>query len=241
MTCGAVRGAAVLAALVLAACTSTTAGRGSRVPASSAGAGSSSPAPSSPVAPSSAPASSGRPASCTTYADPDPDRPRMALRFSIGADHRTVSGHERVVFRPDLPITQLVFRLTANTRPTVDEGSHVVVTAASADNGGGRFYVTRANAPTSTQGGLLHIPFASRLPAGTVVTATIDFMLTVGGQSFDRFGRVDGFVFFGSGEPLLAWERGYGWHSEDLLSFAAESATSEAMVVDLRVTAPAAD
>jgi hypothetical protein len=165
----------------------------------------------------------------------------MALRFSIGADHRTVSGHERVVFRPDLPITQLVFRLTANTRPTVDEGSHVVVTAASADNGGGRFYVTRANAPTSTQGGLLHIPFASRLPAGTVVTATIDFTLTVGGQSFDRFGRVDGFVFFGSGEPLLAWERGYGWHSEDLLSFAAESATSEAMVVDLRVTAPAAD
>jgi hypothetical protein len=165
----------------------------------------------------------------------------MALRFTIAADHRSVRGHERIVFRPDLPITELVFRLTANTRPTVAEGNKIAVTAASADHGAGRFTFTSANADPSTQGGLLHIPFDRTLPAGTTVTASIDFVLTLGAQSFDRFGRAGAFAWFGSGEPLLAWQRGFGWHTEDMIDFPAESATSEAMDVDLTVTAPPGD
>jgi hypothetical protein len=165
----------------------------------------------------------------------------MTLDFTIAPDHRTVAGHEQIVFRPDLPITELVFRLTANTRPTVAEGNKIVVTAASADHGGQRYRFTPANAAPSTQGGLLHIPFATGVPAGTAVTAEIDFTLTLGANSFDRFGRAGNFVWFGSGEPLLAWERGFGWHTEDMIDFPAESATSEAMAVDLTVTAPARD
>jgi hypothetical protein len=165
----------------------------------------------------------------------------MALSFTIAADHQTVVGHEQIVFHPDLPITELVFRLTANTRPSVDEGNGIEVTAASADQGAGRFTFTAANASPLTQGGLLHIPFAEQVPAGTEVTATIDFTLTLGRDSFDRFGTSGGFVYFGSGEPLLAWERGFGWHTEDMINFPAESATSEAMDVDLTVTAPAKD
>jgi hypothetical protein len=165
----------------------------------------------------------------------------MSLQFTIAAGHRAVHGHERIVFRPDLPITELVFRLTANTRPTVDEGNKIVVTAASADHGAGRYRFTAANAAPSTQGGLLHIPFGATIPAGTEVRASIDFDLTLGAQSFDRFGRAGAFAYFGSGQPLLAWERGFGWHAEDLIDFPAESATSEAMDVDLAVTAPAAD
>jgi hypothetical protein len=165
----------------------------------------------------------------------------MTLRFTIAADHRHVTGHEHIVFTPDLPITQLVFRLTANTRPTVAEGNSIEVTAASADHGAGHYTFTSANAAASTQGGLLHIPFARRLPAGTTVTASIDFRLTLGSDSFDRFGTSGGFVYFGSAEPLLAWERGFGWHTEGMANFPAESATSEAMDVDLTVTAPAKD
>jgi hypothetical protein len=165
----------------------------------------------------------------------------MTLRFTIAPGHRTVTGHERIVFRPDLPITQLVFRLTANTKPTVDEGNKIVVTAASADHGAGHYFFRSANAAASTQGGLLYIPFRRTIPAGTAVSASIDFQLTLGAQSFDRFGRAGPFAYFGSGEPLLAWERGYGWHTEDMLEFPVESATSEAMDVDLTVTAPAAD
>jgi hypothetical protein len=229
-----VRRAAILAVVVLTGCTSTISGHGS------AG----SPVTSAPSGPASTPTgapSTGGPASCDTYASPDPNRPQMTLHFTIAADHATVTGQEKIVFQPDLPITELVFRLTANTAPTVDEGNKIVVTAASADHGAGKYSFTAANAAGSTQGGLLHIPFAGTISAGTAVTATIDFELTLGAESFDRFGRSGAFAYFGSGEPLLAWERGFGWHSEDMINFPAESATSEAMDVDLTVTAPAAD
>jgi len=165
----------------------------------------------------------------------------MTLAFTIARDHKSVQGAETIVFRPDLPISQLVFRLTANTTPTVAEGNSIRIDSATADHGAGRFTFTRANAAASTQGGLLHIPFASRLAAGTVVTAHLRFTLTLGDNSFDRFGRADGFAWFGSGEPLLAWQRGFGWHTEGMVDFPAESATSEAMDVNLVVHAPAAD
>jgi hypothetical protein len=237
----AVRTTAVLAALVLAACTTTTAGHGAHSGQPSTARPSTAP-PSASTGPSSEPTSpSPRPGSCTTYANPDPNRPKMTLRFRIATDHRTVAGHERVVFRPDLPISELVFRLTANTKPTVDQGNKIVVTAASADNGAGEFTFSSANAAASTQGGLLHIPFGHTVLPGTAVTADIDFRLTLGQQSFDRFGRIGDFVYFGSAEPLLAWERGFGWHTENLIDFTAESATSEAMDVDLTVSAPARD
>jgi hypothetical protein len=157
-----------------------------------------------------------------------------------------VTGTEHVEFTPDLQITELVFRLTANTKPTVAEGNHIVVTSAHADHGGEAPIYTAANAAPSTQGGLLHIPFGRPVAAGTTVTADIAFTLTLGERSFDRFGRVDTaggqrYSWFASAQPLLAWERGYGWHAEDLINFTAESATSEAADTDLTVTAPQAD
>ena len=48
-------------------------------------------------------------------------------------------------------------------------------------------------------------------------------------------------AWFGSAQPLLAWQRGFGWHTEPMLLFSAESATSEAMQTELTVSAPAAD
>jgi hypothetical protein len=205
-----------LTALVAAACTAHVSGRGQ---------GSSTPAASCPAG----------------YARPDPNRPRVTLDFSVAADHATVAGSERVVFTPDLPIDELVFRLTANTVPTVVAGNKIVVTSARADHGAGSATYTSAGADSSSQGGLLHIPFGRRLVAGTTVTADLAFTVTLGKESFDRFGRTGGFAWFASAQPLLAWEHGFGWHTEPMLRFAAESATSEAMQTDLTVTAPAAD
>jgi hypothetical protein len=165
----------------------------------------------------------------------------MTLDMTLAPDHRTVEGDETVVFRPDLQINQLVFRLTANTAPSVAEGNGIRVDSASADHGARHYTFTRANAAASTQGGLLHIPFRRRLDPGTVVTARIRFTLTLGRNKFDRFGRAGPYAWFGSGEPLLAWQRGFGWHTEDMIDFPGESATSEAMDVHLVVHAPAAD
>lgn len=172
---------------------------------------------------------------------PDPNRPKVALTFNIGAHHRTVSGTEHVVFTPDLPITQLVFRLTANSSYIVKRGSHVTVTSASASPGGRPMRFVRAAAASSTQGGLLEIPFAHTIPAGTSVTADIAFTVYLGGAYYERFGRSGDFAWFGSAQPLLAWERGIGWHTEDMIPFPAESATSEAMDTTITVITPAAD
>ena len=165
----------------------------------------------------------------------------MRLRFTIADDHRTVTGTEHVEFRPDRPISELVFRLTANTRPTVEEGNRIEVTAATAQPRAGRPRFTAANAARSTQGGLLHVPFAATVAAGTPVAADIRFRLTLGAESFDRFGTAGDYAYFASAQPLLAWERGFGWHTEGMLEFPVESATSEAMDVDLTVVAPARD
>ncbi|MEO9137541.1 MAG: M1 family aminopeptidase [Jatrophihabitans sp.] len=175
----------------------------------------------------------------TSYAAPDPNRPAVSLKFTVSDDLRTVQGTESVTFHPDLPVTELVFRLTANTKPSVQQGNKIVVRTATASPGGGRFTFSAANAEPSTQGGLLHIPLSPAIPAGGTVTAAISFAVTLGADSFDRFGTTRGFAYFGSAQPLLAWERGFGWHTEDMIDFTAESATSEAMDTDLEVTAPA--
>ena len=234
------------AALLLAVgCSSTIAGQGS-VRSDSSAPASSPPASSGPAGSGSTSASSPpSAATCTSYAAPDPHRPRMALEFRVAPDLHTVDGTEQISFTPDLPITELVFRLTANTAPTVAQGNGIRVLSASADHGAGQYTFSSAGAAAGSQGGLLHIPFPQQIAAGTTVTARITFRLTLGDQSFDRFGRVAfggaEYAWFGSGEPLLAWERGRGWHTEDMARFPAESATSEAMDVTLRVSAPAGD
>jgi hypothetical protein len=229
---GALRTAIVVSSVVLAGCTSVSHGRGSAHPTA--------------TAPSSSATATTSPDACpTSYAAPDPNRPRVDLDFDVSADLTAVSGREHITFTPDRSITELVFRLTANTAPSVAAGNSIRVTSATADHGAAAPTYTRAGAAASTQGGLLHIPFASTVAAGTTVSADIAFTVTLGNEAFDRFGRIGAgggrYAWFASAEPLLAWERGYGWHTENMIDFTAESATSEAMQTNLTVTAPAAD
>lgn len=220
-----------MTAALVAGCTSSTGGQADR--SSSPGSG------------SSAATSGGARACPASYIPPDPQRPKVWLRFDVSHDLTMVQGSERVEFTPDRPITELVFRLTANTEPTVRAGNKIVITSARADYGGGAPRYNADGAAPSTQGGLLRIPFRAQIPAGTTVRAQITFTLTLGNESFDRFGRAGAgtsrYAWFASAQPLLAWERGYGWHTEPMLQFTAESATSEAMRTDLTVTAPASE
>lgn len=171
---------------------------------------------------------------------PDPDRPRVILRFDVSADLGTVRGTEDVRFTPDLPISEVVFRLTANGPTAARQGTSVRVSRAEADGHAGGTY-QRAGAAAGTQGGLLTLPLGRRVPAGHVVTARVEFTLTLGRGGFERFGHGRSVAWWGTGQPLLAWERGVGWHREPLLDFLGESATSETARLDLTVTAPTAD
>ena len=174
----------------------------------------------------------------SSYAAPDPDRPQITLAFDLADDLESVRGTEDVTFTPDLPVREVVFRLTANTAPSVAEGNRIQVTAATAGPGGQPFRFERAGADAGTQGGLLVLPLAGEVPAGQRVTAHVEFTLTLGDGAFDRFGRTADYAWWGTGQPLLAWERGVGWHREPMLQYTAESATSEAARIDLTVTAP---
>jgi hypothetical protein len=189
---------------------------------------------------SSTPSPGGASADCPArYAEPDPNRPRIRLSFTLSADLSTVTGTEHVDFTPDLPVTELVFRLTANTAPSADEGNSIKVTSATASPGGAPFTVDSDGAGGSTQGGLLRIPLGQQVAAGQQVSADLAFVLKLGDGAFDRFGRSGPYAWWGSGQPLLAWERGVGWHTEPMLKFVGESATSEAAQIDLTVLAPA--
>lgn len=220
-------GLAVLA-VVLAGCgTDSADGRGSAE--SSAPAPDSKPTGASPTPDEACPAA---------YAEPDPQRPKITLDFQLSDDLRTVRGAEEVRFVADRTVTELVFRLTPNGPTNGDDPSSVRVT--SARSGSSRpFTVEPAGARDGTQGGLLVIPLAEPAAAGKTVTARVEFTLTLGDGVFERFGQRDGYAWWGSGQPLFAWERGEGWHREPLASFIGESATSEAADVDLTVTAPA--
>jgi hypothetical protein len=244
---------AALAVLVTAgtACSASTHGRGSPVSTSaraSASTAATTPSSTAPTVSSSASKSVAASSCPSSLLPPDPDRPTVKLIFTLSNDLRSVHGTEHVTFTPDRPITELVFRLTANTEPTVAQGNRIQVDSARADHGAGRATFTAAGAAFGTQGGLLHIPFAAPVGAATTVTADIAFDVTLGQNSFDRFGRAAApgsaagtYAWFASAQPLLAWERGYGWHTEPMIKFTAESATSEAMQTDLTVTAPGGD
>jgi hypothetical protein len=219
--------AAVAVAVALAAgCSHGSSGRGRADSSVSGRAG----------APTASP--SGTTACPASYAPPDPARPRIRLTFDLADDLATVHGSEHVVFTPDLPVRELVFRLTANTAPSVQVGNSIRIDSATASPGGAAFRLEPDGAAPGTQGGLLAIPLGTEVPAGRQVTADLAFTLRLGQGAFDRFGHADSYAWWGTGQPLLAWERGVGWHREPMLHFLAESATSEAADVDLTVTAP---
>ena len=82
---------------------------------------------------SASPSASGSAACPASYAQPDPNRPEIRLTFDLAADLATVRGTEDVTFTPDLPVRELVFRLTANTPPTVRQGNRIEVTGTVAE------------------------------------------------------------------------------------------------------------
>jgi hypothetical protein len=196
------------------------------------------PRPSGSTAGPTASAPPGRPGCPDRYADPDPNRPQITLTFDLSEDASTVTGTERVRFVPDLAVHEVVFRLTPNGPTSYPGGTSLTVQRATADPAGAAFRYERAGAAAGSPGGVLVIPLGREVPAGQPVTAQVAFTLRLAESSFERFGHIGHLAWWGSGQPLFAWERGVGWHREALARWIGESATSEAANIDLTVTAP---
>lgn len=225
--------AAALAALcTLLACTDS---RRTATPSASPTTGSPSPSESPSPTVSGSPTPSAAPSSLqcpTSYAAPDPQRPRVTLAFAVRDDKSGATGHEQVVFRPDLPVDRLVFRLWANEPAARKGGGHTEVSRVVVNARPVSFSVSSA-------GTLVSIPLGRRVMPGETIGVDLDFTLTLPSGVNERLGHRGGTAWFGSGFPLLAWERGHGWATEPPTSAFAEAATSEEFALDLSVdTAP---
>jgi hypothetical protein len=166
---------------------------------------------------------------------PDPDRPEVDLDFRLADDGATVTGTETVDFTPDLDVRELVFRLVPNGPDSSAAGNHLVVDDVRGDDvTDGRYEAAGAAAP----GGLYVVPLEEELAAGTSTEVELDFTLSLGEGTFDRFGTANGLSWWASGAPLLAWEPGVGWARDPFVHLNGETATSPAADTTISVSAP---
>lgn len=175
------------------------------------------------------------------WAQPSPTRPVVDLEFRVAEDLESVSGSERVVFTPDLEVCELVFRAWPNKPATANRGNSLDVVSATVDGTPTEPVVFAAGAPGSAPGTLVELPLPTCVPAGTTVTAELDFELQLGSRTDERVGlaRNGELAWFGTAYPLLAWENGLGWARDDAVSVAGETVTSETFNLEsLRVVAP---
>ena len=174
--------------------------------------------------------------SCAERAEPDPDRPEIALDFRLADDLRTVTGTETVVFTPDLDVEELVFRLVPNAPELAATGARLVVDAARGDDVAGSGYEPLA---AGEPGGAYVVALDEPLAAGESTEVELDFTLTLGSAGFDRVGADEGVSWWASGFPLLAWEPGVGWARDPFVEVPGETTTSPAADTTVRVSAPA--
>jgi hypothetical protein len=154
---------------------------------------------------------------CSQYAAADPHRPVLTAEVTV--DGSTVTGTERVVFTPDLAVSELVFRLWAAGPGPSRAGGSATLSAATIDGQAAAF--TR---PSTT---LVRLPHKGSV--GTPITIDLRFSLVLPRGANDRFGSRGSTSWFASGLPLLAWERGRGWATEPATTQFAEASTAEQM------------
>jgi hypothetical protein len=174
-------------------------------------------------------------------AAPWPQRPVVRLRLEVAADRSRVDGRETIRFRPDLRVCALVFRAWPNKPETAHAGNALVVTAVWVAGRPVRSRVSGAGAPPGSPGTLIEVPLPRCVPAGAAIDAELRFRLALGANTRERVGysvapginsrdsrdsRV-GMAWFGTGFPLLAWERGRGWATDPAVDLYGEMATSE--------------
>lgn len=219
--------AALAAVLLLPACTSfaasvvgPTAGRSAPTPPGEA-----------------APDPLGAAACPDQRAEPDPDRPRIALDLRLEDDLVTVTGTERVTFTPDVATDELVFRLVPNAPDSAAAGNRLEVDdVTGADVAGGAYDDAGAAGP----GGLYVVDLHGELDAGESTEVELAFTLTLGSGTFDRVGTDEGVTWWASGAPLLAWEPGVGWARDPFVTILGETTVSPASDVSISVSAPEA-
>ena len=181
------------------------------------------------------PGAAAGPRSPVDRAEPDPDRPVITLDFRLEDDLRTVTGSQTVVFTPDRPTGELVFRLVPNAPESAGAGNRLAV-----DDVRGPLVASAGyeGAGAAGPGGLYVVELDDELAAGRPTEVELDFTLSLGEGTFDRLGTDEGVSWWASGAPLLAWEPGVGWARDPFVEVSGETASSPVADVTLSVSVP---
>jgi hypothetical protein len=157
------------------------------------------------------------------------------LDFRLEDDLRTVTGTQTVVFTPDRPTRELVFRLLPNAPESAAKGNRLVVEDVRGQDVAASGY---EGAGAADPGGLYVITLDDVLRVGESTEVELDFTVSLGTGAFDRLGADAGVSWWASGAPLLAWEPGVGWARDPFVQVSGETASSPVADLTLRVSAP---
>lgn len=178
------------------------------------------------------------PACPSAYAAPRADRPVIDLRFDLSTDRTRFNGLEHIEFTPDLATNRIVLRQWVNNplqRAAGARGrvSRVVVSGA----------VRTTRTPADDGSTYVVVPLPRTVAAGSHLTIDVRFYVVLPRRGSDRIGTDGATAWWGTGHPLLAWERGIGWATEQPGTLWGERTTSEdALLRALAVrTGPADD
>lgn len=141
------------------------------------------------------------------------------LTLDLDVQGRSVVGSEHLVFTPDLPVSELVFRLWAAAPVPSKYGGRAAVTSAKVN---GTTQAFRRTAAT-----VVRIPWTG--VAGQAITIDLGFTLTLPVGADERWGNRGTTSWLATGHPLLAWEVGHGWDVEPPTTQFAEASTGEEM------------
>ncbi|MEY2422294.1 MAG: hypothetical protein QOI95_2361 [Acidimicrobiaceae bacterium] len=221
----------MLLAVALVACSSD------KKPASSSASSSASPSTATTLVTTTAPPTTVSPLSAIEgcpdpgpLAVPDRHRPVYTATAAVDVAGSTVTGSVTVVFTPDLPTNELVFRLWPNAPVLAASGVHEEVGGVM--RGGVALAVDQPD-PTT-----VHVALPAKLNPGESTTVTVPYSLTIPGGNADRVAHQGDTMRLGSFLPLLAWEPGVGWATDPPTTAHAEAATSPAADYDVAITVP---
>jgi hypothetical protein len=141
------------------------------------------------------------------------------LTADVTVSGRRVTGTEKLVFTPDLPVQEVVLRLWAAAPVPARHGGAQRVTSVRID-GQDRPFTT----PSPT---VVRVPWKGA--AGRALTIDVAFVLTLPVGADERWGNRGTTSWFASGLPLLPWEPGHGWDVEPATTQFAEASTSGEM------------
>lgn len=162
------------------------------------------------------------PACPAAYLPPVEDRPRVYLRFRLTPGKSRYYGRQVIYFRPDLPISRVVLRQWANMPTYKASGaagriSKVSITGATS--------VTYR--PPDSRSTLVSVALPKTVQPGQLLRIDMYFRVILPPRHSHRVGTTGKTAWWGSGHPMLAWERGVGWATDPAGTLWGERTTSE--------------